>query len=66
MRFAIKTAPPHTTWQAMLDVFRAADDIDVFESGWTFDHFSREKGDYPSADRNPTCCDVSLCTRPTL
>src|SRR5918912_1376831 len=23
----------------MLDVFRAADDIDVFESGWTFDHF---------------------------
>jgi F420-dependent oxidoreductase-like protein len=39
MRFAIKTAPQHTTWQAMLDVFRAADDIDVFESGWTFDHF---------------------------
>jgi F420-dependent oxidoreductase-like protein len=23
----------------MLDVWRAADDIDVFESGWTFDHF---------------------------
>lgn len=39
MRFAIKTAPQHTTWQAMLDVFTAADDIDVFESGWTFDHF---------------------------
>src|SRR4029453_2987573 len=39
MRFAIKTAPQHTTWQAMLDVWRAADDIDVFESGWTFDHF---------------------------
>jgi F420-dependent oxidoreductase-like protein len=39
MRFAIKTAPQHTTWQAMLDVFKAADDIDVFESGWTFDHF---------------------------
>src|SRR5687768_13366890 len=39
MRFAIKTAPQHTTWQAMLDVFKAADDIDLFESGWTFDHF---------------------------
>ena len=23
MRFAIKTAPQHTTWQAMLDVFKA-------------------------------------------
>jgi F420-dependent oxidoreductase-like protein len=39
MRFAIKTAPQHTTWADMLAVFRAADDIDVFESGWTFDHF---------------------------
>src|SRR5580700_9073279 len=39
MRFAIKTAPQHTTWDAMLDVWRAADDIEVFESGWTFDHF---------------------------
>jgi F420-dependent oxidoreductase-like protein len=39
MRFAFKTAPQHTTWAAMLDVWRAADDIDVFESGWTFDHF---------------------------
>lgn len=39
MRFAFKTAPQHTTWAAMLDVWVAADDIDVFESGWTFDHF---------------------------
>jgi F420-dependent oxidoreductase-like protein len=39
MRFAFKTAPQHTNWNAMLDVWRAADDIDVFESGWTFDHF---------------------------
>jgi F420-dependent oxidoreductase-like protein len=39
MRFAFKTAPQHTTWEAMLDVWRAADQIDVFESGWTFDHF---------------------------
>jgi F420-dependent oxidoreductase-like protein len=39
MRFAIKTAPQHTTWSAMLEVWRAADDIELFESGWTFDHF---------------------------
>ena len=39
MRFAIKTAPQHTTWNEMLDVWRAADDIDVFTSAWNFDHF---------------------------
>jgi F420-dependent oxidoreductase-like protein len=39
MRFAIKTSPQNTTWDAMLDVWRAADDIELFESGWTFDHF---------------------------
>ena len=39
MRFAFKTAPQHTTWADMLAVWREADDIDLFESGWTFDHF---------------------------
>jgi F420-dependent oxidoreductase-like protein len=39
MRFAIKTAPQNTTWAEMLAVFRAADEIEVFESGWVFDHF---------------------------
>jgi F420-dependent oxidoreductase-like protein len=39
MRFAIKTAPQHTTWRDMLAVWHAADDIELFESGWTFDHF---------------------------
>ena len=39
MRFAFKTSPQNTTWADMLAVWRAADDIDVFESGWTFDHF---------------------------
>ncbi len=39
MRFAFKTAPQNTTWADMLAVWQAADDIDVFESGWTFDHF---------------------------
>jgi F420-dependent oxidoreductase-like protein len=45
MRFAFKTAPQDTTWTAMLDVWRAADDIDLFESGWTFDHFYPIFGD---------------------
>jgi len=39
MRFAFKTAPQHTTWEDMLAVWRAADDIELFESGWLFDHF---------------------------
>jgi F420-dependent oxidoreductase-like protein len=39
MRFAFKTAPQNTTWADMLAVWREADGIDLFESGWTFDHF---------------------------
>lgn len=39
MRFAFKTSPQSTTWDDMLAVWKAADDIEVFESGWTFDHF---------------------------
>jgi F420-dependent oxidoreductase-like protein len=39
MRFGIKTSPQNTTWPEMLSVWQAADDIEVFESGWTFDHF---------------------------
>ena len=39
MRFAFKTSPQNTTWADMLAVWQAGDEIDVFESGWTFDHF---------------------------
>jgi F420-dependent oxidoreductase-like protein len=39
MRFAFKTSPQNTSWSDMLAVWKAADDIDIFESGWTFDHF---------------------------
>ena len=39
MRFAMKTAPQHTTWPDMLAVWQAADEIELFESAWTFDHF---------------------------
>lgn len=39
MRFSFKTSPQNTTWADMLAVWKAADEIEVFESGWTFDHF---------------------------
>lgn len=45
MRFAIKTAPQNTTWPDMLAVWRAADEIELFESGFTFDHFYPIVGD---------------------
>ena len=43
-RYAIKTPPHHASWAAFLDVWRAADEIDVFESAWNWDHF------YPLAE----------------
>jgi F420-dependent oxidoreductase-like protein len=54
MKFAIKTAPQHTTWAGMLDIWRAADDIDVFVSAWNFDHF------YPifSTDSHGPCLEA--------
>ena len=45
MRFAISTAPQRTTWDWLLEVWKRADDIELFESGWTFDHFYPLFGD---------------------
>lgn len=39
MRFAISTAPQQCTWDDLLACWRVADTIEVYESGWTFDHF---------------------------
>ena len=39
VRFAFKTSPQNTTWADMLPIWQTADDIEVYESGWTFDHF---------------------------
>lgn len=50
MRFGFKISPQHTTWDAMLEVWRAADDIELFESSWTFDHF------YPITDDHQGPC----------
>ena len=45
MRFAIKTRPEHTTWAQLRDVWVAADEIDLFESAWNWDHFYPLTGD---------------------
>ena len=45
MRFGIKTPPQNCTWQEMADIWRVADEIDVFESAWNFDHFYPLVGD---------------------
>lgn len=46
MRFAFKTSPQHVAWSDMLAVWREADQIELFESGWTFDHFYPIRGDH--------------------
>lgn len=37
-RYAIKTPNNHTAWQNMLDIWKEADRIDLFESAWNWDH----------------------------
>ncbi|HKX74629.1 MAG TPA: TIGR03560 family F420-dependent LLM class oxidoreductase [Acidimicrobiia bacterium] len=43
-RYAIKTPPHHGNWSDYLDVWRAADEVPLFESAWNFDHF------YPTSE----------------
>jgi F420-dependent oxidoreductase-like protein len=45
MRYAFSTAPQRTTWPWLLEVWRRADPLAVFESGWTFDHLYPLFGD---------------------
>jgi alkanesulfonate monooxygenase SsuD/methylene tetrahydromethanopterin reductase-like flavin-dependent oxidoreductase (luciferase family) len=51
VRFGFKTTPQNTARDAMLDVWRAADDIGIFESGWTSDHFDAVHEDSPGGQR---------------
>jgi F420-dependent oxidoreductase-like protein len=39
MLYGIKTSPQLTTWHDMLEVWRAADGMEIFHSAWNFDHF---------------------------
>lgn len=60
MKFGIKTPPQQCTWQEMLDVWRAADEVDVFTSCWNFDHF------YPLVGESTGPCMESWVTLSTL
>jgi F420-dependent oxidoreductase-like protein len=50
VRFAIKTRPEHQTWNEIRDVWVAADQIELFESAWNWDHFYPLSADF--ADSN--------------
>lgn len=39
MRFDIKTANHNTTWPEIRAMWREADGIEIFHTGWLFDHF---------------------------
>src|SRR3954471_11066465 len=45
LRWGVKTAPQHTTYDAMLQVWRDADRTAAFEHAWLFDHFAPIQGD---------------------
>lgn len=45
MRFAFRTHLQHSTWAEIRDVWLAADERPVFESGWVADHFYPTKSD---------------------
>jgi F420-dependent oxidoreductase-like protein len=40
LRFGFKTSQQHTTFDEILAVWEAADQIEVFEHAWLFDHFN--------------------------
>lgn len=45
MKVSFKTAPMHSDWVGIRDVWVEADDMAVFDGGWTFDHFMPIRGD---------------------
>jgi len=48
--FAIKTPPQNAEWSDILEIWKVADQIDLFESAWNFDHF------YPLVGENNGPC----------
>jgi F420-dependent oxidoreductase-like protein len=45
LRWGVKTAPQHTTYDAMREVWQDADRTPAFEHAWLFDHFNPIQGD---------------------
>ncbi len=50
MRFAVKTRPEHQSWKELRDLWVAADQIELFESAWNWDHFYPLTGDTHGAN----------------
>ena len=44
MRFGIKTNPQHTEWDRLVEMWEKADEVDVIDSAWLFDHFYPLRG----------------------
>jgi F420-dependent oxidoreductase-like protein len=45
LRWGLKTAPQHTIYDALLEVWQEADRTTAFEHAWLFDHFAPIRGD---------------------
>jgi F420-dependent oxidoreductase-like protein len=45
MKIDIKTRPEHVTWRQMRDLWVAADDMEIFNAAWNWDHFYPLTGD---------------------
>ena len=39
MKISLKTSQQQTTWNNLVEIWRLADDIDIYHGGWLFDHF---------------------------
>lgn len=39
MKISFKTSQQESTWDQLVEIWRAADDIEVYQGGWLFDHF---------------------------
>ena len=39
MRFGFTAAQSNCTWSELFDLWHAADDLEVFDTGWVYDHF---------------------------
>jgi F420-dependent oxidoreductase-like protein len=55
MRFEFKTANHHSSWSDILALWREADQIELLECGWLFDHFYPI---VPAADPNGPCLEA--------
>jgi len=55
MRFEFKTANHHSAWGDILAVWHEADQIELFECGWLFDHFYPI---VPAADPRGPCLEA--------